>query len=472
MKTPGQQFDALIGDVAKLHGQQAALAQTLIERANEQDVAIHNLAAKVARLEGRIPPPAPNPSPLPSPVPEPTPEPPSTGWLARQPDSNAIECNKGDDCEKRLGQAQADRRHISFERSAIFHDRLGTLYRSGTVMGTHGDGPRPVFTSHEDVLYIPPAKTVNDIAISGLHFHALERDPRHERFRKSSVPYPSSAITWNGSGQNIVIEDCISELYAYGMRFDSPRPRLIDGLTLSRNIIRYCWNTGHGNRAGIITGWVKDLLIEENVFDHNGHLPAEWGVSGTTPDDQSHALYLAPLPEESGPRTGFEATVRGNLFARSGSHGIKGGPGGVLEDNLFVGNAIAGYMSRSDSEILGNVVIEARDISDDHPRGWGIEAFGMGQATFEGNVYANPAVISDDKRRDFHSSAGRTVASGNHVYAETAGSVEMEGTSYHRRRLDHGVDLDRLITDESSRGHGQWTGDIAAAVRQVQEAAR
>ena len=118
-----------------------------------------------------------------------------------------------------------------------------------------------------------------------------------------------------------------------------------------RNIIRYCWNTGHGNRAGMITGFVKDLIVEENLYDHNGWLPPAWGVNDADPDDQSHALYLAPLPEESGPRTGFEATVRGNIFARSGSHGIKGGPGGVLEDNLFVGNAIAGYMSRSDSTI-------------------------------------------------------------------------------------------------------------------------
>ena len=454
--------------IANLHDQQVAMAK-----------AINKLQSDVAILRKRIPEddiviPVPAPAPPPVVVPEPQPVPaPGEGFIARQPRADAVKASEGDDLGSKLNEAQQKRTDLLLRAGDRFTGSLGKLWRSGTMIGSYGEGPRPVIESKDDILFVEKGSNVNNAQIVGLEFRSLRRDPRNGKF--SRMTWANSAIIWHGSGEDILVEDCVVEFFAYGMVFDSTdrdTGKFIDGLTLNRNIIRYCWNTGHGNRAGVITGWVKGLVVEENVFDHNGHLPTAWGVSGATPDDQSHALYLAPLPEESGPRTGFEATVRGNIFARSGSHGIKGGPGGVLEDNLFVGNAIAGYMSRSDSEILGNVVLDATDISDDNPRGWGLEAFGMGLATFTGNVYANPAVTSDDKRRDFHSSAGRTVASGNHVYADTAGSVEMEGTEYHRRRLDHGVDLDRLINDESSRGHGQWTGDIAQAIQQVQEAAR
>src|SRR5262245_8473099 len=72
----------------------------------------------------------------------------------------------------------------------------------------------------------------------------------------------------------------------------------------------------------------NNLVLEENLFDHNG-----WNetIPGTGPNVFNHNVYL----NENGPN--MPATIRGNIFARDSS-GNQFRSGGAISNNLFVQN--------------------------------------------------------------------------------------------------------------------------------------
>src|SRR5262249_22686762 len=127
------------------------------------------------------------------------------------------------------------------------------------------------------------------------------------------------------------------------------------------------------------------LLIEENLFDHNG-----WNasVTGAEANKFAHNIYLqgistpGNLATMSGP-----ATIRGNIFSNDGS-GSQIRAGGTVTNNLWVHNLYPhnlGMPSAFASVVSNNVYLEGVDdpSSPFTPYGWGPGTF----SSYEGDPY-------------------------------------------------------------------------------------
>jgi hypothetical protein len=131
---------------------------------------------------------------------------------------------------------------------------------------------------------------------------------------------------------------------------------------------------------------VDGLLIEENLFDHNG-----WNESmpGAGADIYSHNLYI------DNDNTGV--VVRGNIIANASSHGLQLRPGGSVVGNLFVRNSISlsvGGGNNPDpggviANVRWNVILDGKDIDAANPRGWGMWFANILSGNVANNVIAD-----------------------------------------------------------------------------------
>jgi hypothetical protein len=82
--------------------------------------------------------------------------------------------------------------------------------------------------------------------------------------------------------------------------------------------------------------------------------------------------------------------IRNNISARASSHGLQLRPGGVAENNLFLANAIHGFISGAGGAWRNNVALYGRDITSGAPRGWGFTLNNkMPYAIMENNIVAH-----------------------------------------------------------------------------------
>jgi hypothetical protein len=134
-----------------------------------------------------------------------------------------------------------------------------------------------------------------------------------------------------------------------------------NNVILRRNVIADSYNiTGHSE--GLYVDNVANLVLEQNLFDHNG-----WNssVPGAAPNVFNHNIYIQFT---SGP-----ATLIGNILAQASSHGAQVRPGGIVIDNLFIRDPIELLIGGSASTVSGNVFTEGNDIDSANPRGYGID---------------------------------------------------------------------------------------------------
>lgn len=94
------------------------------------------------------------------------------------------------------------------------------------------------------------------------------------------------------------------------------------------------WSAAHLNRiSGAYIANTDGLLIENNLFDHNGWADGyKRDLSGSSqpPSMYSHNLYLQA--------SNLDVTVRDNVLMRGASFGAQVRSGGVIEDNAFIDN--------------------------------------------------------------------------------------------------------------------------------------
>ena len=280
---------------------------------------------------------------------------------------------------------------LLLERGGTWHESLGHWVRSGRsesepmLVGTYGTDPaRPrLLTGTGNGIEThggggsPPR--IDCLALVGLEFVADGYTGVGEQIG-ARLLQPSS---------HVLIEDCVFRGYAVNLVFQGFGGRHSD-FTLRRSIIVDAWSTpDNGHSQGLYAYAVDGLLVEENVFDHNG-----WSetVPGGVPTMFNHNLYI-----DNG-NTGV--VVRGNIIANASSHGLQLRPGGVCVDNLFVRNSIAmqaGGGNHPDPggvtiDVRRNVILDGKDIDADLPRGWGLWFANIASGQVAENVIANNVV--------------------------------------------------------------------------------
>lgn len=251
----------------------------------------------------------------------------------------------------------------------VFQGGFGVWNRSGRsaehplLIGAYGKGDRPTIeTTGEGFMQLDAAR-MNHVVIQGLRATAVRRDPNSASFDPQRIPYKESGLRIEATGRNILIEDCVFDHYSFNLVLQTPRDRpAMTNVTLRRSIVTNAWNHWDGDRGGHSSGIYADhvhgITVDECVFDHNG-----WNetIAGGDATKFNHNLYIQ--------KNCKDITVVGSIIARAAAHGLQMRPGGWAENNLFWSCPMG--MFTPSGAMLGNVVVDGRDISQEKQGGRG-----------------------------------------------------------------------------------------------------
>ena len=290
-------------------------------------------------------------------------------------------------------------------RGDVWHETLGDWTRSGKsadqpmVIGAYGAGPRPrLDTGAANAFSIQaPSANVKHLAMLGIHLVSSARVPGLPDF---------VAGTNGGNGlrilsrtDDLLVEDCVVQAYGDNVLlqdYNGPQTNV----TLRRNHVVDAYSTDGGHSQGLYAFGVKGLLIEGNLFDHNGWSETVPGAPATI---YNHNIYLSS--------NNANVVLRDNIIANASSHGLQARSGGRIENNVFLDNPIgmtfgvvksasvtAGGVS---GVVNGNVFLGTRDINGSG-RGNGLEI---------GNTRPNiPTVVSNNIFAKANVAAGKDYA--------------------------------------------------------------
>jgi hypothetical protein len=231
---------------------------------------------------------------------------------------------------------------ILLRRGDVWRDVSLNRFKSGKdaehplVIGSYGDSlelPRielgNYFIDHN-------GQARSNVALIGLDFISFRGNPNDPGFNGQ----PRPALRYVGGGSGHLIEGCHFK-YAE-ITVQSYSPHHYDGVQVRRNVIERAYHRDtclpgnpNGNNmyrpSGIFVSHADNVLIEGNVFDHNGWNPKEEPTACAT--IFNHNMYV----------NGHDMVIRDNIIARASSIGIKyrsDTPGDMTkfraENNFFV----------------------------------------------------------------------------------------------------------------------------------------
>lgn len=208
--------------------------------------------------------------------------------------------------------------HLLLKRGDTWTDEelgyvSGTDEDNMTLIGAYGTGARPEVASTSGSACLRAINISGGyFAVIGLHLH-----PNNRATTDGGVGI--QLFFQNGVGE-VLVEDCLIDGYLENTSFKASNDSTTfpDGLTIRRNIIINArrelssGTTPTGDRAlGTYINDFTNVLIEENIYDHNGWTEA---FSMDT-SSQDHNIYIADNTPS--------VTFRKNISSRSCYHGIK-----------------------------------------------------------------------------------------------------------------------------------------------------
>jgi hypothetical protein len=225
---------------------------------------------------------------------------------------------------------------LLLKRGDVWRDPSLGRFKSGLdaqhplVVGSYGDSterPRLEVAGH---LVNHDGKVREFVALVGLEIFGYRMDPGDPAFDGAT----SGGLRYVGGGRGLLVEDCHFQyaevvVQSYG---DVP----YESVALRRNVVEHnyhvdtCGQNSAFRPSGMYASHVHGLLIEGNVWDHNG-----WNeeVASACATMYNHNLYL----------NADGLIVRDNLVLRASSMGIKmrSDVTGDCDDVIFEGNVVA-----------------------------------------------------------------------------------------------------------------------------------
>jgi hypothetical protein len=324
------------------------------------------------------------------------------------------------------------------------------------IFGAYGDQrqPRPILQAG---FYLGGRTASRFLVFQSLDFYDAGRDPSVPGFDPTRRPAdgPGAGIFMLTAGSYLWIEDCAMRFFSSGMALQC-------GANQFHNvIIRRCAFTdaygAKGHPQGIYVDGPDNVLIEQNLFDHNG-----WNdsVKGGQKTIFNHNMYLQYS------KTGEDLAyiVRDNISARASSHGCQMRPGGLLENNLFLKNARAAFVASSPSLVRNNVILDGDDIGSGLPRGQGLEFLNCPIVLAEGNIFAHKkdprnreqAMAYNPLVRDRFSGPSHGEFRNNIVYDWTGEAFSTASPSADLNLHDNYFQQDGLVLIELSQWNPQY----------------
>jgi len=284
---------------------------------------------------------------------------------------------------------------LHFMQGDTFVEGLGDWRLSGRsadepmVVTSYGSaGTRPTFLCRRDPGVTVHNVGVHDVAFVGLHFQA--DDPHGVR--------GTFGVSLLAPCTRVLIEDCAITSFLVNLRLQGQH----HDLKLRRSVITDAFTVTEAHAQGIYVDGVDGLLIEQCLFDHNGWNPDAPGAVATI---YRHNVYLQGNTSNM--------IVRGNIIARGGSHGLQARSGGVIRDNVFLGNSINMLIGNNiqsngavTATVVGNVILDGRDIVEGDGRGWAAHFQCLASGEIAYNVAAHQVTGTAPKGYMFDSTLG------------------------------------------------------------------
>lgn len=212
------------------------------------------------------------------------------------------------------------------------------------LISAYGEGDaRPrVVLQDSSFLVGPMNREVSHLAIVGIAVLG-DREPGNS----------SIGIRWLSNGSDLLLEDCLISGFKDNVVIQAVGEQY-QNIELRRNVIVDSWSDS-GHSQGIFVKNCNGVLLEENVFDHNG-----WNedVPGAEPTTFDQNVYLQTDT--------FGVVFKGNLTSRAAAAGVQMRTGGDAINNLMYSNGLGlrfGYTAlewpaqSAQGSIIGNVVL-------------------------------------------------------------------------------------------------------------------
>lgn len=263
---------------------------------------------------------------------------------------------------------------------------LGVSGRSPTapiIIGRYGAGADPVVQTTPKTNWgvgigSLPGRGGNFIVVQGIEFYAYTRDPKNPGYRgPNSEELGANFLnpdTW------VLLTGNKFSFYSTDIVFNNSEANISSSVVaLYRNVVTNAWSaTSHSQ--GLYVSGIGNLVIEQNVFDHNGWNASIPGAEATVFNRNVYIQFNNGL-----------VTFTGNISANSSSEGAQFRAGGIISDNLFVANSAGFSLGESvgtsppsvpptvnSAVAVDNVVVSSNDIQSSSgplPRSNGIQIF-------------------------------------------------------------------------------------------------
>ena len=242
----------------------------------------------------------------------------------------------------------------------------------------------------------------NYLVFVGLEFYNYDRDPNNANYSSAAAAAATVGFEFIYPVSYLLIEDCKISFFGENIYVEGQfgQPNGSTNVSIRRNVITDAYNLNStGMSQGMYMSVVNNLLVEENLFDHNGWNATVAGAGATV---FTHNIYLQGISTPGNPSSmSGPATVRGNIFSNDGT-GSQIRAGGTVTNNLWVHNAYnhnIGMPSAFASTISNNVYLEGVDDPSppNTPYGWGPatfssysgDSYNVGTVTISNNIIAH-----------------------------------------------------------------------------------
>ncbi len=321
--------------------------------------------------------------------------PPGEGWTSYTPSADTrivyVSSSEGNDANNgrapgapvrtiaagyaKLRQGMPD--WLLLKRGDTWDEALGHWRKSGRsllepmVIATYGTNPaRPLLRTGVGPMFQrsggggSPIR-IDNVSIMGLHALSTPRTPDSS----------GAGIFWLDAGSNFLVEDCMFEGYSFNISIQGGDAARVSNVRIRRNVLVDSYLTSY-HSSGLFIAACDGVLIEDNVFDHNG-----WKEGVASPTIFNHNIYIY--------RGTTGVALRGNILSRASSHGASMRADASITDNLFVNNSIAMFVGDVTADIRRNVILDGKDINDANPRGWGITIDSIRAGVISDNIIAH-----------------------------------------------------------------------------------
>ncbi|MEZ6186876.1 MAG: hypothetical protein R3F62_17930, partial [Planctomycetota bacterium] len=288
---------------------------------------------------------------------------------------------------------------LLLKKGDVWDEAFGRWKKSGRsasepmIVWSYGTGARPLLRTGSSIALKSDNGSgtptiLHSLCFVGLHFWAHTRDPDSGFYTGTSG---GAGVQWLRGSRDIVLDDLLVDGYTTNLVIQDFYGDGSTNWTLRNLVIVDAYNTG-GHAQGLYADGLNGLTVTNSVFDHNGWNASIAGAEATM---FNHNIYLQ--------YNCANLVVTHNVLTRAASHGVQVRPGGVCDDNFGYQNPInilMGYNSGpiSSGQVCRNVLIEANDITEDLPRGWGIEFRNVSSVLVEENLVAHVGTTSPNRR--------------------------------------------------------------------------